>query len=151
MGSCSFQSSHGRLCYCNGRSTVLLQDQLYYWEINHYAWRSTLLLEDQLYYWKINGVVRRSVVLLGDQLYWRQSTKINGNCRSRKKLHVNNVISMLEQNALLLVSPETYIKYAIQMSIHPEWFPGISESTHGGNGLKICLMTYPDHFQNWSD
>ena len=46
--------------------------------------RPSVLLEDQLYYWKINCDVGRSVVLLEDQLYWRQSTRIDGNYRSRK-------------------------------------------------------------------
>ena len=30
-------------------------------------------------------------------------------------------------------------------------FPAISQGTHGGNGLKICMLIYPDHLQNWSD
>ena len=28
-------------------------------------------------------------------------------------------------------------------------FPGISWRTHGGNGLKFCMLLYPDHLQNW--
>ena len=28
-------------------------------------------------------------------------------------------------------------------------FPGISRRTHGGNGLKLCMLMYLDHFQNW--
>ena len=28
-------------------------------------------------------------------------------------------------------------------------FPGISRRTHGGNGLKFCMLMYLDHFQNW--
>ena len=68
---------------CDWKSTVLLEDQLFYWKINHYVGSSTLLLEDQLYYWKINCVAGRSVVLLEDQLYCRQSTKIDGNYWSR--------------------------------------------------------------------
>ena len=28
-------------------------------------------------------------------------------------------------------------------------FPGISRRTHGGNGLKFCMLMYPDHLQNW--
>ena len=71
-----------QLDYYNGRWTILLENQQYYWKINRYIERSMLLLEDQLYYWKIN-CVGRSVVLL-DQLYWRQSTSIDGNYRSRK-------------------------------------------------------------------
>ena len=54
-----------------GRSIVVFQDRLYYWK-------------NQLYYWKIICDVGRSVVLLEDHLYWRQSTKIDGNYRSRK-------------------------------------------------------------------
>ena len=28
-------------------------------------------------------------------------------------------------------------------------FPGISQRTHGGNGLQLCRLMYPDHLQNW--
>ena len=28
-------------------------------------------------------------------------------------------------------------------------FPGISQRTHGGNGLKVCMLMYLDHLQNW--
>ena len=28
-------------------------------------------------------------------------------------------------------------------------FPGISRRTHGGNGLKFCMLMYLDHLQNW--
>ena len=28
-------------------------------------------------------------------------------------------------------------------------FPGIFWKTHWGNGLKFCMLMYPDHFQNW--
>ena len=28
-------------------------------------------------------------------------------------------------------------------------FPGISWGTHGGNGLKFCMLMYLDHLQNW--
>ena len=37
------------------------------------------------------------------------------------------------------------------MSVHPERFPGISQRTHEGDGLKFCMLMYPDHLQNWSD
>ena len=30
-------------------------------------------------------------------------------------------------------------------------FPGIFWKTHLGNGLKFCMLMYPDHFQNWLD
>ena len=56
------------LYYCNGRSIVLLEHQLYHWKMNCCVERSSVLLEDQLYYWKINCDVGRSVVLLEDQL-----------------------------------------------------------------------------------
>ena len=32
----------------------------------------------------------------------------------------------------------------------PDRFSGISR-THGGNGLKFCMLMYPDHLQNWID
>ena len=69
--------------YCNGRLSVLLEDQLYHQKMNCCVGRSNVSLEDQLYYLKINCDVGRSVVLL-DQLYWRQSTGIDRNYRSRK-------------------------------------------------------------------
>ena len=28
-------------------------------------------------------------------------------------------------------------------------FPGISQRTHGRNGLKFCMLIYPDHLQKW--
>ena len=28
-------------------------------------------------------------------------------------------------------------------------FPGISQRTHWGNGLKFCTLMYLDHLQNW--
>ena len=28
-------------------------------------------------------------------------------------------------------------------------FPGISQRTHGGNGLTYGMLLYPDHLQNW--
>ena len=112
VGSRSFNASHRRstgwlllwwwagvvfmliiedqLYYCNGRSTVLLEDQLYHrkikyhWKIYCFVGRSTVLLEDKLYYWKIKCNIGRSVVFSEDQLYWRQSTEIDGNYRSRK-------------------------------------------------------------------
>ena len=28
-------------------------------------------------------------------------------------------------------------------------FPGISWRTHGGNGLKVCMLMYLDHLQKW--
>ena len=85
MGSCSFYASQeDQLYYCNGRSTVLLEDQLYHWKTNCYVGRSTVLLENWLHYWKINCDAGRSMVLLEDQLYWRQSTGLDRNYRSRK-------------------------------------------------------------------
>ena len=85
MGSCSFYASQeDQLYYCNGRSTVLLEDQLYLWKINCCDGRSTVLLEDWLYYYKIYCDAGRSMLLLEDQLYWRHSTGLDGNYRSRK-------------------------------------------------------------------
>ena len=112
MGSRSFNASHrrstgwlllwwwavvvfmliieGQLYYCNGRSTVLLEDRLcyrkikYHWKMYSCVGRSTVLLADKLYYWKINCETGRSVVFSEDKLYWRQSTGIDGNYRSRK-------------------------------------------------------------------
>ena len=33
--------------------------------------------------------------------------------------------------------------------VRPKRFPGISWRTHGGNGLKFCMLMYLDHIQNW--
>ena len=60
--------------------------------------------------------VGRSVVFSEDQLYWRQLTGIDGNYRSRK-ITARRWLHMSEQNAVHLASPDTYIKYAIQMSV----------------------------------
>ena len=30
-------------------------------------------------------------------------------------------------------------------------FPGIYWRRHGGNGLKFCMLIYPDHPENWLD
>ena len=61
-------SIEDQLDYCNGRSTVLLEDQISM-EDQLLCWRSTVLLEDKLYYWKINCDVGRSVVFSEDQMY----------------------------------------------------------------------------------
>ena len=37
------------------------------------------------------------------------------------------------------------------MSVRPERFPGICRRTHGGNGLKFCMLMYLGHLQNWLD
>ena len=39
----------------------------------------------------------------------------------------------------------------VRLSIRPDRFPGIFQGMHGGNGLKFCMLMYPDHFQNWLD
>ena len=33
-------------------------------------------------------------------------------------------------------------------SVRPERFPDIFRRMHGGNGLKFCMLMYPDHLQN---
>ena len=37
------------------------------------------------------------------------------------------------------------------MSVRPERFPGICRRTHGGNGLKFCMLVYLGHLQNGLD
>ena len=37
----------------------------------------------------------------------------------------------------------------MHMSVRPERFPGICQRTHGGNGLKFCMLMYLGHLQNW--
>ena len=47
------------------------------------------------------------------------------------------------------------VEFANFGAILTEWngsnlgFPGISQRTHGGNGLKFCRLMYLDHLQNW--
>ena len=40
---------------------------------------------------------------------------------------------------------------SIRPSFCPERFPGICRRTHGGNGLKFCILMYLGHLQNWLD
>ena len=34
-------------------------------------------------------------------------------------------------------------------SVHLDRFPGISRRMHARNGLKFCMLMYPDNLQNW--
>ena len=86
VGSCSFNASHRRSTGLFQQwwwaiifSMLLIEDQL-----NYFNRRSIVLLEDQLYYWEIDWVVGRLRVLSEDQLYWRQSTGTDENYWSRK-------------------------------------------------------------------
>ena len=38
---------------------------------------------------------------------------------------------------------------SIHLSVHPERFLGICLSTHGRNGLNVCMLMYLKHHQNW--
>ena len=38
---------------------------------------------------------------------------------------------------------------SVRLFIRPDWFPGISWGTHGGNSLRFCVLMYPDHLPNW--
>ena len=40
---------------------------------------------------------------------------------------------------------------SVRLSVRPERFPGICRRTHGGNGLKLCMLMYRDQLQNWLD
>ena len=40
---------------------------------------------------------------------------------------------------------------SIHPSIHPGRFLVISGRTHGGNGLKCCMLIHPDRMPNWLD
>ena len=33
--------------------------------------------------------------------------------------------------------------------VRPDRFTGMSQRMHWGNGLKFCMLMYPDHLQNW--
>ena len=37
---------------------------------------------------------------------------------------------------------------SVHPSVRPERFPGICRRTHGGNGLKFCMLMYLGHLQN---
>ena len=43
------------------------------------------------------------------------------------------------------------VRLSVRPSVRPERFPGICRITHGGNGLKFCMLMYRDHLQNWLD
>ena len=38
---------------------------------------------------------------------------------------------------------------SVCQSVRPERFPDICRRTHGGNGLKYCMLMYLGHLQNW--
>ena len=40
---------------------------------------------------------------------------------------------------------------SVRLSVRPERFLDICLGTHGGNGLKFCMLMYHDHLQNWLD
>ena len=41
------------------------------------------------------------------------------------------------------------VRLSVCPSVRPERFPGICRRTHGGNGLKFCMLMYLDRLQNW--
>ena len=43
------------------------------------------------------------------------------------------------------------VRLSVRPSVRPERFPGICRRTHGGNGLKFCMLMYLGHLQNWLD
>ena len=43
------------------------------------------------------------------------------------------------------------VHLSVRPSVRLERFPGICRRTHGGNGLKFCMVMYLDHLQNWID
>ena len=51
----------------------------------------------------------------------------------------------------LLVHPTNHDHFSACLSVHLERFLSISRRTHGGNGLKFCMLMYPDDLQNWLD
>ena len=44
-----------------------------------------------------------------------------------------------------------FSKTSVCPSVRLERFPGICWRSHGGNGLKFCMLMYLGHLQNWSD
>ena len=43
------------------------------------------------------------------------------------------------------------VRPSVLLSVRPERFPGICRRMHGGNSLKLCMLIYLDHLQNWLD
>ena len=41
------------------------------------------------------------------------------------------------------------VRPSVCPTMPPERFPGICRRTHGGNGLKLYMLMYLDHLQNW--
>ena len=50
-----------------------------------------------------------------------------------------------------VVPSDNHDRFAAHPSVRQEMFPGISRKTHGENGLKFCMLIYPDYPQNWLD
>ena len=48
-----------------------------------------------------------------------------------------------------LVHPTNRNRFTARPSVRLERFPGICRRTHGRNGLKINMLMYLDHLQNW--
>ena len=48
-----------------------------------------------------------------------------------------------------LVHPTNRDRFSARPSVCPGRFPGISRWMYRGNGLKFCMMIYPDHLQHW--
>ena len=44
-----------------------------------------------------------------------------------------------------------HVRPSVCPSVRPERFPGICRRTHGGSGLKFCMLMYRDPLQNWLD
>ena len=47
------------------------------------------------------------------------------------------------------IRPTMTVLWHVRLSVCLEKFPGICQRTHGGNGLKFCMLMYLDHLQNW--
>ena len=50
-----------------------------------------------------------------------------------------------------LVHPINRDRFTACPSVRPERFLGICWRTHGGNGLKLCMLMYLHHLQRWLD
>ena len=49
------------------------------------------------------------------------------------------------------IRPTVTVLRHFRPSVRPEMFPGIWRKTHGGNGLKFCVLMYLDHLETWLD
>ena len=63
----------------------------------------------------------------------------------------NNLFSPVHGSVGPSDQPWPFCGMSVCPSVRPERFPDICRRTHGGNGLKFCMLMYLGHLQNWLD